>query len=118
MSNMPPAVADFRPGQLTVIAVDGAGWSIETTISQNGAPVDLSGYTFLSQVRSSPESTEVLATLTVTPTNEVGGVITFSQAAASLAVQGCYDLRLTPPAGPPRYMVAGLLIVEPSTSRA
>jgi hypothetical protein len=86
-----------------------------------GDPMDLTGYTFLAQVRATQESTAVMATIDVALVDAPGGVIrrTLTAVQARLLVPGnaFWDLQLTAPDGAVRTYLAGKVKVKPDVSR-
>lgn len=72
---------------------------IATMTSDGVTPIDITGRTYASQIRSSPDSTTIAATLTCTLTTPVSGIMTsvLSSTASALLTPGYYywDLQET-----------------------
>ena len=72
---------------------------IATMTSDGTTPIDITGRTYASQIRSSPDSTVIAATLTCTLTTPLLGVVTsvLSSAFSALLTPGYYywDLQET-----------------------
>lgn len=105
---------DLRPKVLNLSAYRGDAWSLRITLTG----MDLTGSTIAAQVRARPDSTEVLATLDVSPVDLSAGVFDIGQAAATEG--GHYDVQITPggTGGLPRTYVRGRLQVTADTTRA
>lgn len=92
-----------------------------TLADQAGAPVDLTGYSALAQVRSRPQSATVWHEWSTTAGNAV-----LSESSVTLKVndseswtwsQGVYDLHLTDPAGTTEVIARGSITVTPAVTR-
>jgi len=95
-----------------------------TDLAPVWVPKDLSGYTFLCQIRATPDSTDVMATVTVALTTDgTDGYLTLTlpHAQAENLVPGkvCIDLELTRVSdGWRQTYLSGKWKVNPDTSRA
>lgn len=84
---------------LTPMRGDDFSKTIRLLSKATSEPVDLSEWTWASQIRKDADSTEVMATITVDTTRAAEGILTFSLPASVTAVlsAGVWDLQgLTP----------------------
>ena len=99
----------------------GDSYSTVFTVKENGAIVDLTGFTVRSQVRAEKTSATVMITPTVTITSASAGQITFSLTPAQTeAVTGdtqWYDVETTSPTGFVKTRVEGVLRRERDVTR-
>lgn len=88
---------------------------------RNGNVADLTGYVFVSQVRSDTESVTVITTPTITVTSAVEGAISLTMTAAQTAAWTLdvmvYDVQATAPDGVVTTIVAGNIKVEKDVTR-
>ncbi len=81
---------------------------------------NLTGYTATAQVRRSPDSTEVLLTLTTAINGTQGEVVLscpHSQSDITLWQNGVMDMKLVAPGGTVEYLPALTFSVEPTVTR-
>lgn len=104
---------------LVVYRGDSGRFRVSVT-SPDGAPVDLTGATWLCQIRRTPDDTDVLATLDVTPVPAAAhqvDVVLSPAVAATLPARAVWDLQMTA-AGDVRTLAAGAVLVVLDVSRA
>jgi hypothetical protein len=86
-----------------------------------GEPVNLTGYEFIAQIRATPDTTEVMATIDVVVTDPAAGLIKrtlTAEESAKLAVGTAYwDLQATTSSGEVRTFMAGAVKVLGDVSR-
>ncbi len=87
-------------------------------------PIDITGYTFLGQIRESSESADVLATFTITITDaEEGEFEVVLSAATTAALEtvtmavATYNIQYTTPAGVVKTIDRGMVTFESDTAR-
>lgn len=84
-------------------------------------PIDLTGYTFVSQIRKSFYSMNPTANITVTTTDTANGIIELSMVAADTANvkagRYVYDLKMTTDAGIVIREMEGVVTVTPQVSK-
>lgn len=98
-------------------------WQDAFTDTDTGVPLDLTGHTFLAQIRPTPDSVDVLATMTVDTTRIGEGIITRTLSAddsALLEIGSAYwDLEVTRTSdGFVRTYLAGRVRIRGDVSRA
>lgn len=75
----------------------GDRWDRQINVTEGGAPFDLTAFTFTSQIRSHPNASTVLTTVTVDETSKASGVLwlrlTDVQTATLPARTLAYDLQ-------------------------
>lgn len=113
-------------GRYDIIVEQGATWTRTITVTDDGTPRDLSGYTIRMQVRSKHSSETVLLEMTtgngITITDAAGGVfvvqLTAEQTGALPRVNGYrYDLELEDGAGVVTRLLEGRFTVSPEVTR-
>lgn len=89
-----------------------------------GLPLDITGYTFLAQLRASADSTTILATFTCTVTDAVNGVLEMELSAATTAALdtetfslAAWDIQWTTPAGKKKTFAYGVAKLISDVSR-
>lgn len=109
-----------------IVEIDqGADWFFNVTYEQPaGTPVNITSYTAALQVRSLPESTTAVLSLTtgsgITITGASGLVAvhaTAAQTGAIIAGDYYYDLEITSPQGIVTRLVQGQALVNPQVTR-
>jgi hypothetical protein len=109
-----------------IVEIDqGADWFFNVTYEQPaGTPVNITGYTAALQLRSLPESTTAVLSLTtgngITITGASGLVAvhaTAVQTGAIIAGDYYYDLEITSPQGIVTRLVQGQALVNPQVTR-
>jgi hypothetical protein len=109
-----------------IVEIDqGADWFLNVTYENPaGTPVNITSYTAALQVRSLPESTTAVLSLTtgsgITITGASGLVAvhaTAAQTEAIIAGDYYYDLEVTSPQGIVTRLVQGQAIVNPQVTR-
>lgn len=109
-----------------IVEIDqGADWFFNVTYEQPaGTPVNITGYTAALQLRSLPESTTAVLSLTtgsgITITGSSGLVAvhaTAVQTGAIIAGDYYYDLEITSPQGIVTRLVQGQALVNPQVTR-
>lgn len=113
--------ADRRPSRFDVTVVRGDAWSEAFTFSQSGSALNLSGWTWLAQLRRERDhGSELLATLTVGTGSASSGTISVSATSAQLALDpGTYwwELQRTN-SGNERTYVTGSFVVDNEVAHA
>jgi len=66
----------MMPTKYNLILYRGDDWSITVSLLTDGIPDDLTGITWLSQMRETPRSAETTAVITVTVPNPITGEVT------------------------------------------
>lgn len=88
---------------------------------ENGSAVDITGYTFASQIRTSALSGTVAGTFTITITSASAGRVTMTMTAANAALvpaQQCvYDLEMTQDSGDVVRLLEGYVNVIANVTR-
>jgi hypothetical protein len=109
-----------------IVEIDqGADWFFNVTYEQPaGTPVNITSYTAALQLRSLPESTTAVLSLTtgsgITITGPAGLVAiraTAAQTGAIIAGDYYYDLEITSPSGIVTRLVQGQALVNPQVTR-
>ena len=109
-----------------IVEIDqGADWFFNVTYENPaGTPVNITSYTAALQLRSLPESTTAVLSLTtgsgITITGSTGLVAvhaTATQTGAIIAGDYYYDLEITSPQGVVTRLVQGQAIVNPQVTR-
>jgi len=109
-----------------IVEIDqGADWFFNVTYENPaGTPVNLTSYTAALQLRSLPESTTAVLSLTtgsgITITGATGLVAvraTAAQTGAIIAGDYYYDLEITSPQGVVTRLVQGQALVNPQVTR-
>lgn len=91
------------------------------TVQENGAAMDLTGYTPRMQVRETHDSTSILLTVNCSVNNALGGVIRLEASAATTAgiEEGIYvyDLEIESSGGAVTRLLQGNVTVTPEVTR-
>jgi hypothetical protein len=100
------------------------GTTFETSIDlvgDDGAAINIAGYSFSAQIRKSYYSSNVTANLTINTVNVAGGNIILSMNSATTtnirAGRYLYDVKMTDTANVVTRVVEGVLTVTPQVSR-
>jgi hypothetical protein len=100
---------------------EGDDFAMTVTVTEtDGSPADLSGFTPLAQIRSSPQSDPPLASFMVSIDTAEPSIIHLglSHAATSaLPPRAVWDCQVTDPFGRVATLVAGALVTVPEVSR-
>jgi hypothetical protein len=107
----------------TDLSID-AGTDFETTldlIADDGTPINITGYTFRSQIRKSYYSANVTANITVTITDATNGNTTLSIDAANTANifpgRYVYDVNMIDASSTVSRIVEGIVTITPGVTR-
>lgn len=99
----------------------GATFSRQLTVQDNGAAMNLTGYSARMQLRSSVESTTVALTVTCAITNATSGIITVSNTATeTMGVDAgiyVYDLEIESSAGVVTRLMQGTATITANVTR-
>lgn len=99
----------------------GATFSRQLTVQDNGSAMDLTNYSARMQLRSSVESTTVALTVTCTITNATGGILTVSNTATqTMGVDAgiyVYDLEIESSAGVVTRLMQGTATITANVTR-
>ncbi len=108
-------------GTYNFIMEQGATFSRQLTIKEDGSAMDLTGYSVASKFRSTHDSSTVVGTFTCTITSASGGVITMAMTASATAdiEEGIYkyDLEITSGSGTVTRLIEGDITVNPEVTR-
>lgn len=109
----------MEPTKLDLHLYAGDDWSRTLTFYENDAPKDLTGFTWLAQIRRR-HFTDVERTMEVDPIDPTNGVIVLSLTAAQtedMRDRYVWDLQWTDTSDQIRTVLAGALIVSPEVSK-
>jgi len=99
----------------------GTTFSRVLTLQENGSAMNLTGYSVASQMRSTHDSSTVVATFTGSVTNASSGQITLSltnsQTSAIEEAIYVYDVEITSGAGAVTRILQGTVTVTPEVTR-
>jgi len=99
----------------------GATFSRQLTVQDNGSAMNLTNYTGRMQLRSSVESSTIALTVTCSITNASGGILTISNTATeTMAVSPgiyVYDLEIESSAGVVTRLMEGTATVNANVTR-
>ena len=124
-------MAEFLSNQQAIQINQWATYREQITLAQaSGTPLNVTGYTFVSQIRNLPSDVSPLATFTVNILNAANGVIervlTVAQVTALFTASGAgaastptfayCDLIGTPAAGDTTTFIQGVCILNPGFS--
>ena len=108
-------------GTYNFIMEQGATFSRQLTIKEDGSAMDLTGYSVASKFRSTHDSSTVVGTFTCTITSASGGVIAMAMTASATAdiEEGMYkyDLEITSGSGTVTRLIEGDITVNPEVTR-
>jgi hypothetical protein len=106
---------------LTLYRGDTRVWVDTFRDAETGAPLDLSGHTFLAQIRAERDATEVMAVMTIDAGNAANGVLLRTlPATEARKLQGTaayWDLQTTRADGFVRTYLAGKVRIKGDVSR-
>lgn len=126
---MPPATSTtgeraVAPAPLDLDIYIGDTTTVTVTVKNAGTPVNITGRTYAAQIRKTPGSTSILATLTCTITNAAGGVVVATlPASVSTALtpqRASWDLQEITPSSPENVvqtLVAGYANISQDVTR-
>ena len=99
----------------------GATFSRQLTVKEDGSAMDLTGYSVASKFRSTHDSSTVVGIFTCTITSASGGVISMAMTASTTAdiEEGIYkyDLEITSGSGTVTRLLEGDITVNPEVTR-
>ncbi len=108
-------------GTYNFIMEQGATFSRQLTVKEDGSAMDLTGYSVASKFRSTHDSSTVVGTFTCTITSASGGVISMAMTASTTAdiEEGIYkyDLEITSGSGTVTRLLEGDITVNPEVTR-
>tara|TARA_B100000929_G_scaffold274504_1_gene247707 strand:- start:890 stop:1225 length:336 start_codon:yes stop_codon:yes gene_type:complete len=108
-------------GTYNFIMEQGATFSRQLTVKEDGSAMDLTGYSVASKFRSTHDSSTVVGTFTCTVTSASGGQITMAMTASTTAdiEEGMYkyDLEITSGSGTVTRLLEGDITVNPEVTR-
>ena len=114
----------IEPGTYNIKCPQGATFDRTFTISINGVPMNLSGYTAAMQVRETYDSTTTLLSLTNVSGITLGGtagtiLVTIASTATEAIADGfySYDLEITSGGGVKDRLLQGKFVVTPEVTR-
>jgi len=114
-------MADVMPVSVPLKLYRGDTRVWEDTFSVDGAPMDLTGYTFLAQIRANPDA-EPMAVLDVQVLDAAAGKIrrtlTATEAAKLVPGKAQWDFQITSADGYTRTVMAGGVVITADVSRA
>ena len=115
------ATVDVRPAKLNYKITRGDDFADQVTIKENGVAVDVSARTYTAQVRSTKDSTTVVATMSIDMASAATGVVGYSVADTvtdDLSGQYVWDFQQVSAAGVTRTLMGGTFFVDPDVTRA
>lgn len=105
-----------KPGNLSIDIYQGDTFTLSLDFD-----INLTGHTWLCQIRKSPATAYVVQAVTVTTVDAVNGLIRLSIPAVDTAALNPgvyhYDLQSTDGSGAPRTWIKGKAVVEAEVSR-
>ena len=108
-------------GTYNFVLDQGATFSRQLTVKDNGSVMNLTGYSVASKMRSTHDSSTVVGTFTCTVSNASGGIITVAMTSSVTAAieEGIYvyDLEITSGAGIVTRLLQGEITVNPEVTR-
>ena len=108
-------------GTYNFILDQGATFSRQLTVKDNGSVMNLTGYSVASKMRSTHDTSSVAGTFTCAISNATGGVITISMTnSTTAAIEEAiyvYDLEITSGAGVVTRLMEGTVTVNPEVTR-
>ena len=103
------------PKKIDLNCSKGQTWSRNVYITENDAPVDLTGCTAAAEVRPAPNSNELTKTVTCTIDGAEGKItlsLSASDTAAIIPGNYAYDLKVTDGGGDVTYYIYGIFAVK------
>ena len=108
-------------GTYNFVLDQGATFTRQLTVKDDGSVMNLTGYSVASKMRSTHDSSTVVGTFTCTISNASGGVITMNMTAntTSAIEEGIYvyDIEITSSAGTVTRLMEGNVTVNPEVTR-
>jgi hypothetical protein len=109
-------------GKHNITVEQGAFYNMQLRVEENGVPVDLTNYTFESQIRKSHYSTDIAANFATLLVNGPAGTFNISltgtiTAALDSAFIHVYDVEMTSDTGLVTRVVEGTVSVSPEVTR-
>ena len=109
-------------GKHDIILEQGATYNMQIRVEENGSPVDVTNYTFASQVRKSHYSSDIAATFTTQLVNGPQGSFNISltdtqTSAIDSAFTHVYDVEMTSDTGVVTRVIEGTVTVSPEVTR-
>ena len=107
-------------GTYNFIMEQGATFTRQLTVKENGSAMNLTGYSVASLMRSTHDSSIVVGTFTCTISNASGGIISMSMtpAVTGAVEEGIYvyDLEITSSSGTVTRLIQGEVTVTPEVT--
>ena len=108
-------------GTYNFVLDQGATFTRQLTVKENGSAMNLTGYSVASKMRSTHDTSTVAGTFTCTISNASGGIITISMTSSTTAAieEGMYvyDLEITSSGGTVTRLMEGSVTVNPEVTR-
>ena len=108
-------------GTYNFVLDQGATFTRQLTVKDDGTVMNLTGYSVASKMRSTHDSGTVVGTFTCTVSNATGGVITMSMTSTTTGgiEEGIYvyDLEMTSGGGTVTRLMEGTVTVNPEVTR-
>jgi len=109
-------------GKHDITLEQGATYNMQIRVEENGSPVDVTNYTFASQIRKSHYSTEVAAQFTTKLVNGPQGSFNISltdteTSAVDSAFTHVYDVEITSDTGAVSRIIEGTVTVTPEVTK-
>ena len=109
-------------GKHDITLDQGATYNMQIRVEENGVPVDLSNYTFASQIRKSHYSTDVAAHFTTQLVNGPLGSFNISltdteTSALDSAYTHVYDVEMTANTGVVTRVIEGTVTISPEVTQ-
>ena len=108
-------------GTYNFIIDQGATFTRQLTVKEDGSAMNLTGYSVASKMRSTHDSSTVVGTFTCTISSGTGGIITVSMPSSTTAAIEeaiyVYDLEITSGAGIVTRLLQGQITVNPEVTR-
>ena len=108
-------------GTYNFILDQGATFSRQLTVKDNGSVMNLTGYSVASKMRSTHDSGTVVGTFSCTISNASGGVIVMTMTSSTTGniEEGMYvyDIEITSSAGTVTRLMEGNVTVNPEVTR-
>ena len=111
----------MEAGTYNFVLDQGATFTRQLTVKDDGTVMNLTGYSVASKMRSTHDSGTVVGTFTCTVSNATGGVITMSMTSTTTGgiEEGIYvyDLEMTSGGGTVTRLMEGTVTVNPEVTR-
>tara|TARA_Y100001951_G_scaffold28779_1_gene22568 strand:+ start:56 stop:391 length:336 start_codon:yes stop_codon:yes gene_type:complete len=108
-------------GTYNFIIDQGATFTRQLTVKEDGSAMNLTGYSVASKFRSTHDSSTVVGTFTCSITTATSGIITMAMTASTTATieEGIYvyDLEITSGSGTVTRLLQGEVTVNPEVTR-